>query len=189
MTGRDVGGCAGGSAWLYWTCARFFLPGERSRQLWHHLVMSLSFCLHRGLGVKRRVHMSLGASSSGFLVVAHSVTLCEEPQTLSCSYLSASWGVRLQLYREVFFVWSSVSAQGYLEHPKLVYLSCFRVNQVSHHPASLRPSIWVARTTIFRCKLEHGINNDFGEPTNPFSVHVFGHIYIHFSYKIYENME
>ena len=90
-----------------------------------------------------------------FLVVAHSVTLCEEPQTLSCSYLGASWGVRLQLYRELFFICSSVSAQGYLGHPELVHLSCLWVNQVSCHPASLGPGIRVVRTAIFQCQLVH----------------------------------
>ena len=42
---------------------------------------------------------------SGFLVAVHSVTLHEEPQTLTYSYLGASQGVRLQLYRVVFFVY------------------------------------------------------------------------------------
>ena len=58
------------------------------------------------------------------LVTAHSVIPHEKPQTLSCSYLSTSHGVRLQLYREMFFICSSVNAQGYLGHPELVYLSC-----------------------------------------------------------------
>ena len=36
------------------------------------------------------------------LVAVHSVTLSEDPQTLSYGYVVASQGVRLQLYREVF---------------------------------------------------------------------------------------
>ena len=78
-----------------------------------------------------------------------------ESADLSHGYLSASLGVRLQLYREVFFICSSVSAQSYLGHPELVYLSCLWVNQVPCHPVSLRPSIGVARTTIFWWKLAH----------------------------------
>ena len=41
--------------------------------------------------------------SSGFLPAVHLVTLHEKLQTLSSGYLSASLGVRLQFYREVFF--------------------------------------------------------------------------------------
>ena len=44
--------------------------------------------------------MSLGLLS-GFLAVVHLVTSCEKPWTHSSGYLSASPGVRLQLYREV----------------------------------------------------------------------------------------
>ena len=117
--------------------------------------MSLLLCLHRGLGVIKGECAQASGLSSGFLVAAHSVTLYEEPQTLSHGYLGASLGVRLQLYREMFFICSSLSAQGYLGHPELVYLSCLQVNQVSCHPTSLRPSIEVTRTAIFLCKLEH----------------------------------
>ena len=38
------------------------------------------------------------------LAAVHLVTPCEKLQTLSSSYLSASLGVRLQLYREVSFI-------------------------------------------------------------------------------------
>ena len=44
--------------------------------------------------------MSLGLSS-GFLAAVHLVSPCEKPQTHSSGYLSASLGVRLQLYRKV----------------------------------------------------------------------------------------
>ena len=162
--------------WLYCACTRIFLPGVGSTWWsWHHLVMSLLFCLHRGLGVIKGEHTWASGLSSGFLVAAHSVTLHEEPQTLSCSYLGASWGVRLQPYREVFYICSPVSAQGYLGHPELVYLSCLWVNQVSHHPASLRPITRVARTAIIWCKLVHGINHNFDKPTNPVSIPIFSH--------------
>ena len=116
----------------------------------------------------------------GFLVAVHLVTLHEEPQTLSCSYLGASLGVRLQLYREVFFTCSSVSAQGYLGQPELVYLSCFQVNQ-----GILPPCIpWTQYQSSKDCNLlvqigRCGINCNFGEPTNPFSISVFSHIFWH----------
>ena len=64
--------------------------------------MSLLLHLCRGLQVITVEHMRALRLLSGFLVAVHSVTLSEEPQTLSCSYLGASQGVRLQLYREVF---------------------------------------------------------------------------------------
>ena len=86
--------------------------------------MSLLLCLCRGLDIIKGKHAWALGLLSGFLVAAHSATLHEEPQTLSCSYFGASLGVRLQLYREVFFICSSVSAQGYLGHPELVYFSC-----------------------------------------------------------------
>ena len=60
----------------------------------------------------------------GFLAAVHLVTLCEKPWTLSSSYLSASLGVRLQLYREVFFICLAISAQTYLGHSELVYFIC-----------------------------------------------------------------
>ena len=56
---------------------------------------------------------------------------------------------------EVFFICSPVGAQAYLKHPELVCFSCLQVNQVAHHPVSLRPCIGVERTTIFQCELVH----------------------------------
>ena len=115
--------------------------------------MSLSICLCRGLGVIKEKHAWASGLSSGFLVALCSVTLHEKPQTLSCGYLGASQGVGLQIYREVFFICSTASAQGYLRFPELVCFSCLWVNQVAHHPTSLGPSIRVARTAIFWCEL------------------------------------
>ena len=57
----------------------------------------------------------------------------------SCSYLGACWGVRLQLYREVFFICSAVSGQGYLGHPELVYFSDLQASQVAHPMDPLKP--------------------------------------------------
>ena len=147
---RHADGCTGGAAWLYCTWAWFFLPEEGHRWSWHHL----SLCLCRGLGLyMERMHKSWGSHLGLFAV--HSVTFHEEPQTLYCSYLSASKGVRLQLYRRVFFVCSAVSVQGYLGHPELVCFHCLWVNNVSHLPASLRSCIRAGRTAIFQCELVH----------------------------------
>ena len=141
------------------------------------VVTSLLFCLHSGWGVIKGELAWASGLSSGILVALHSVTFHEEPHTLSCSCLSASWGVRLQLDREVFFICSTVSAQGYLGHPKLVCFSCLQVSQVSCHPASLGPGIRVARIAIFWCELACRMNCDFDEPINPFSIPMSSHIY------------
>ena len=87
-------------------------------------MMSLLLHLLRGLGAIKGECAWTGGLSSGFMAAVHSVTLCEKLQTLSSSYFSASQGVRLQLYREVFFVCLVVSGQAYLGHPDLVYFSC-----------------------------------------------------------------
>ena len=104
----------------------------------------------------------------------------DEPQTLSCGYLNASLGVRLQLYRTVFFMCSSVSAQGYLGHPELVYLSCFM-----SEPGILPPCIpqtWYQSGKDCNLLVQigaHGINHDFGEPTHPFSIPMVSHTHTH----------
>ena len=59
-----------------------------------HEVMSHSLCLCRGLGDIKGECTEALRLLSGFLVAVHSVTLSEELQTLSCGYLSTSWGVR-----------------------------------------------------------------------------------------------
>ena len=69
-----------------------------------------------------------------------------KPQTLCPGYLSASQGVGLLPYREVFFICSSVCVQGYLGHPELVLFSCLWVSWVACHPASTGPSTRAART-------------------------------------------
>ena len=91
---------------------------------WH----TLSFCLHRGLGIIQGECTWAEGFLSGFWVALHLVALCREPQTLSCSYLSASWGVRLQHDKEVFFICSAVSDLGCPGHLKLV---CFCHLQVT----------------------------------------------------------
>ena len=117
---------------------------------WHH-------CLYTYIGVGGYISKNAWAlgPSSEFLVSVHLVSLCKEPQTLCCSYLGAPRGVKLQPYREVFFIYLTISVQGYLGYPELVCFSCLQVNWVAHHPMSLRPSIRVARTAIFWSKLAH----------------------------------
>ena len=117
---------------------------------WHHCC----YAYIKVGGLYKGAHMSLRALIWVFGCNTFCVT-CEESQTLYCGYLSASWGVRLQPYREVFFIYSTVSAQGYLGYPVLVCFSCLQVNWVAHHPTSLRPCIGAARTTIFWSKLVH----------------------------------
>ena len=77
----------------------------------------------------------------------------EEPPTLCCSYFSASWGVRIHLYRKVLFICLTACVQGYLGDLELVQLSCLQVNQVAHHFMSSIPCIRVARTTAFQKEL------------------------------------
>ena len=111
---------------------------------WHHC----HYAYVKGWSIKGECAWAFGSLIWVLGYSTFSDTLWEAI-TLSQGYLSASCGVRLQLYREVFFVCSSVSAQGYLEHPELVYLSYLQVNQVSHHPTSLGPGIGAAWTMIF----------------------------------------
>ena len=70
-----------------------------------------------------------------------------KPQTLCLGYLSASWGVGLSQYKKVFFICSSVCAQGYLGHLELVCFSCLWAGWVVCHPASIWPVTRKARTT------------------------------------------
>ena len=86
--------------------------------------MSLLLLLCRGQGAIKGECAQASGLLSRFLAAVHPVTLWEKLQILSSSYLSASLGVRLQLYREVFFICSVIHAQAYLVHPELVYFSC-----------------------------------------------------------------
>ena len=154
MVHRDASECARGSAWSYCTWARFFLLEEGSRQLWHHLVMSLSFCLCRGLGVYKGEHTWAGGWSPGSFGSCTSKLPLEKPPTLCCSYFGASWGVWVQLTGRC-----SSFVQLYV--PKVIpgtlswyWFSCLQVNQVvcliSH-----RPCIRVTWTATFWSELAH----------------------------------
>ena len=61
--------------------------------------------MHRAGSIKGECAQALQLSS-GFLAAVHLVTPCEKPWTLSIGYYGASLTVRLQLYREVFFLFS-----------------------------------------------------------------------------------
>ena len=97
MVHRDACKCAGRSAWPYSVCTRFFLLEEGSRWLWCHLVMSLSFCLCRGLGVYKGEHAWARGWLSGSFGSCTSKLPLEKLLTLCCGYFSASQGVRVQL--------------------------------------------------------------------------------------------
>ena len=112
-------------------------------------MISLSLQLCRGLRAIKEEHTQASGLLSGCLVAVHSVTLCEKLWTLSHGYLSASQGVRLQLYRKVFFICLVISAQAYLGHSELVYFSYLWASQVAHPLDPLEPGIRAARTTIF----------------------------------------
>ena len=101
--------------------------------------LSLHLCRRQG-AIKGECTQALGLSS-GFLAAVHLVTLCEKPWILSSGYLGASVGVRLQLYKEVFFICSVVSAPAYLGHPELVYFSCLQASQIAHPLDPLEPGI------------------------------------------------
>ena len=62
-----------------------------------------------------------------------------------------------------------------LGYPKLVYLSCLQVNQVSHHPCIPCTQYQSSKDHNFSVQIgTHRINRDFSEPTNPFSIPMFG---------------
>ena len=147
-----------------------------------HDVFRWCHCLYAyiGVGGYKREHTWAMGLSSGILVAVHSVSLCEEPQTLCCSYLSTSWGMRLQPYREVFFIYSTVSTQGYLGYPELVCFSCLQVKLGSLPPYVPRTWYWSGKDCNLLEQISAcGINHNFGEPTNPISIPEQGHMHTH----------
>ena len=121
---------------------------------WCHLL----FCLHKWGGRYKRNC----AQTRGFIhslvphsLVCYPVGSSRKPQTLSLSYLGASWGVGLLPYRKVFFICSSICVQGYLRHYELVCFSCLWVSWVTSHPASIKPGIGEARTTTLWSGVVH----------------------------------
>ena len=129
-----------------------------------------------GRGYKRRVCMSLWAIVWVFGCCTFELPF-EEPPTLCCSYFGASWGVRVHLYRKVFFICLTACAQGYLGDFELFWHSCSQVNWVAHLPGST----WTWYRGGEDCNLlvqisTGGINCYFGEPTNPPSIPEHCHI-------------
>ena len=143
-----------------------------------HDIIRWCHCLYAYVevgGYIRECTWALGLLS-GFWAAVYLVALCKEPQILSCGYLDAS-EVRLLPYREMSFIYSTVSAQGYLGNPELVCSSCLQVNWITCHPVSLRPCIWNSKDHNILVQIGTcGINHDFGEPTNPCSIPKIGHI-------------
>ena len=170
MVCRDADKCARESTWPYCTCARFFPPEEGSRWSWCHLVMSLSFCLCRGLGVYKGECAQAGGWSSGSFGSCTSKLPLEKPPTLCFGYLGASWGVRVQLT-------GKCSSFVQLHVPKVILgnlswcqFSCLQVNWVVFHLTSHGPCIGAAQIATFLERIGTcGINRYFGEPTNPSS--------------------
>ena len=155
MVCSDTGECAGGSAWPYCTCTRFFPLEEGSRWSWHYLVISLLFCLHRGFGVYKGECTQAGGCSSGSFGSCASKLPLEKPLVLCCSYFGASQGVRVQLT-------GKCSSFVQLHVPKVIlgtlswyWFSYFQVNWVVHHLISHGPCIRAAWTTTFWSKLAH----------------------------------
>ena len=140
--------------------------------------MSLLLCLCRGWGAIKGDHAWASGLSSGFLAAVHFITLHEELWTLSSSYLSASLGVRLQLYREVFFICLVVSAQAYLEHLELVYFRCMQARQVAHLPGSTQTWYWSSKDGNLLVWIgTHGINHNSDENTDSLGISEWGHIF------------
>ena len=121
---------------------KLFPPKWRSRWLWHHLMMSLSFCLHIWRGYIRKCPWALGFFFWFFIFGLFLGWFNHEATDPLSQLRSASRGVGLLPNRKVFFICSSVSAQGYLEHPELACFSCLWASWVACHPASIWPSTW-----------------------------------------------
>ena len=117
---------------------RLFLPKWRSRQLWHHLMMSLSSCLHKWRGRYKRKHVwVLGILLVlGLILVGSSSEFWSgKPQTLYASYLGASQGVGSLPYREVFLFIFMCSRLSWVPWVSVLYLLVSR-------PGSSSPCIY-----------------------------------------------
>ena len=152
MVCRDASECAGGLAWPYCACARFFPPEDGNRWSWHHLETSLSFCLHRGLGVYKGECTWAGGWLSGSFGSCTSKWPLEKPPTLCGGYFGASQGVRVQLT-------GKCSSFVQLHVPKIIlgtlnwcWFSCLQVNWVVCHLISLGSCIGVAQIATFWVK-------------------------------------
>ena len=102
MVCRDADKCTKGLAETYYACTRFFPLEEGSRWLWHHLVISLSFCLCRGLGVYKGECAWAGGWLSESFGSCTSKFPLEKPLTLCHGYFNASSGVKVQLTGKCF---------------------------------------------------------------------------------------
>ena len=125
---------------------RFFPLKWKSRQLWHHQMMSLSFCLCKWRGVYKEMCMS----PTVLLLVLHLWFVLQliHPGSHRHSVSATLVPLKEWNYHHTgkFFICSSIYAQGYLEHPALVCFSCLWVSQVACHPASIWPGTGKART-------------------------------------------
>ena len=92
--GRDTSGCTGEAVGFDCACAKLSCPVRGSRQLWHHLMMSLSLCLHWGelyKGACTSLWGSLGEFSSHLVIVEGNFLSFSSrgPPTPYLGYLSA----------------------------------------------------------------------------------------------------
>ena len=115
------------SAWLYWTCAKVFLPEGRADDhdviRWHH-------CLYAYVevrGLYKGVYMSPRALVWVFGCSTFSCTLlgATDPLLQLSQCLLRSETITIQ--GSVLYL--TVSAQGYLGYPELVCFSCLQVTR------------------------------------------------------------
>ena len=152
----DASKCARGSAWPYCTCTMFFPLEEGSRQLWHHLVMSRSFCLCRGLGVYKGECAQAEGWSSGSFGSCTSKLPLEKPLTLCCGYLAVVMSLgRVVLFYGRWYLGEGLSLGKVRDATFTLTGAGTWVSKLAHlatDPLTKWEGWWVIAQTITKCQ-------------------------------------